>query len=170
MMDQAARATTTLTSQSLVKGGQMLTFGLAEETYGVEILRVREIRGWTPVTTLPHSPPHVLGVLNLRGAIVPIIDLRRRFALQSVAFTVKTVVIVLTLKTVTGPQDCGVVVDRVADVVDVDATGIKPPPPTHQGVDLDFIDGLATTDDGLLILLNLDSLIAEDVNRVMTKQ
>lgn len=99
--------------------------------------------------------------------MVPIIDLRKRFALQSVEFTAKTVVIVLTLNTSSGPQDCGVVVDRVADVVDIAPGDIKPPPPTHRGAEMGFIEGLATVDDDMLILLNLDELISRDVAQVM---
>src|SRR6187551_2211098 len=99
--------------------GQMLTFRLGAETYGVDILRVKEIRGWSPVTRIPQSPPHMLGVLNLRGAIVPIVDLRVRFAMQSAEFNAVTVVIVLSLRTADGERECGIVVDSVRDVVDI---------------------------------------------------
>ena len=145
------------------EGGQMLTFGLGKETFGVDILRVKEIRGWSPVTALPHSPSHVLGVLNLRGTIVPIIDLRRRFELESAEFSAKTVIIVLSLQTAEGPRDCGIVVDRVSDVVDIGASDIKSPPATHGGLHPQFIEGLATTPDGMLILLNLNDLITSDL-------
>src|SRR3982750_4261270 len=96
---------------------QVLTFSLGREVYGVDILRVKEIRGWSPVTRIPQSPQSVLGVLNLRGAIVPIIDLRVRFALQQAEFTAVTVIIVLSLRTEQGTRECGVVVDSVKDVV-----------------------------------------------------
>src|SRR5689334_24466469 len=92
---------------------QVLTFSLGREVYGVDILRVKEIRGWSPVTRIPQSPQSVLGVLNLRGAIVPIIDLRVRFALQQAEFTAVTVIIVLSLRTEQGVRECGVVVDNV---------------------------------------------------------
>src|SRR3954454_13380900 len=84
---------------------QVLTFVLGNETYGVDILRVQEIRGWAPVTKVPHAPPHVLGVLNLRGAIVPIVDLRMRFALDRAEYTGVTVIIVLSIQSHTGHRD-----------------------------------------------------------------
>jgi len=143
--------------------GQMLTFHLGGETYGVDILRVKEIRGWSPVTRIPHSPAHVLGVLNLRGAIVPIIDLRLRFVLQSAEFSPTTVIIVLSLHTEDGVRECGVVVDGVSDVVDIPADAIKPPPSLSSGKSSDFISGIATVDDKMLIVLNVDDLVARDL-------
>jgi purine-binding chemotaxis protein CheW len=143
--------------------GQMLTFHLGGETYGVNILRVKEIRGWSPVTRIPQSPAHVLGVLNLRGAIVPIIDLRLRFALQSAEFSPTTVIIVLSLHTEDGVRECGVVVDGVSDVVDIAADAIKPPPALGNGKSSDFISGIATVDDRMLIVLNVDELVARDL-------
>ncbi len=144
-------------------GGQMLAFRLGAETYGVDILRVKEIRGWSPVTRIPHSPPHVLGVLNLRGAIVPIIDLRLRFALESAEFSPKTVNIVLSLHTAEGVRECGVVVDGVSDVVDIPAEAIKSPPALTGQVQSQFIRGLATVDDQMLILLDVDELVTREL-------
>src|ERR1044071_3117811 len=108
------------------QGNQVLTFTLGEETYGVDILRVQEIRGWTPVTRIPQAASHVLGVLNLRGSIVPIVDLRMRFALERAEYTSITVIIVLSVQSSTGRRDFGVVVDGVSDVVDVDSAAVKP--------------------------------------------
>src|SRR5215468_1110895 len=81
---------------------QVLTFVLGNETYGVDILRVQEIRGWSTVTKIPHAPPHVLGVLNLRGSIVPIVDMRMRFALERAEYTKVTVIIVLSIHSSSG--------------------------------------------------------------------
>src|SRR5262245_32576339 len=103
---------------------QVLTFALGAEVYGVDILRVKEIRGWSPVTRIPQSPPHVLGVLNLRGAIVPIIDLRVRFALETAEFSPVTVIIVLSLRTAAGVRECGVVVHSVSDVVYIEPEAV----------------------------------------------
>jgi purine-binding chemotaxis protein CheW len=155
----ASQERTTSTGAS----GQMLTFCLGGESYGVDILRVKEIRGWSPVTRIPQSPAHVLGVLNLRGAIVPIIDLRLRFALQSAEFSPITVIIVLSLHTEEGVRECGVVVDSVSDVVDIAADAIKPPPTLTNGKTSDYINGIATVDDKMLIVLNVDDLIARDL-------
>jgi purine-binding chemotaxis protein CheW len=91
---------------------QVLTFSLGSEVYGVDILRVKEIRGWSPVTRLPQSADSVLGVLNLRGAIVPIIHLRVRFALNAADFTPVTVIIVLSLRTQGGQHECGILLDE----------------------------------------------------------
>lgn len=143
--------------------GQLLTFRLGAATYGVDILRVKEIRGWTPVTRIPHSPPHVLGVLNLRGAIVPVIDLRLRFDLPEAAFSPTTVVIVLSLLTAAGQRDCGVVVDSVSDVVDVAPGAVKPAPSLKGASSQDFIGGIATIDEQMLILLNVDQLVTQDL-------
>ena len=150
-------------NNTAASGGQMLTFGLGTETFGVPILRVKEIRGWSPVTPLPHSPGYVLGVLNLRGSIVPIIDLRRRFNLETAEFSQKTVIIVLTLQTNGGKRDVGMVVDRVADVVDVGAEDVKPAPMAHSTLDTAAIAGLATVQDEMLILLDLDQIIAQEL-------
>lgn len=144
--------------------GQMLTFKLGAETYGVDILRVKEIRGWSQVTKIPHSPPAVLGVLNLRGAVVPIIDLRLRFALPSAEFSPTTVIIVLSLSTGSGQRECGVVVDSVSDVADVAPEAIKPPPSLKAGSYGEFISGIATVDEQMLILLNVDELVTQDLH------
>lgn len=144
-------------------GGQMLTFQLGDEIYGVDILRVKELRGWSPVTRLPHSAPHVLGVLNLRGAVVPIIDLRVRFALASAEFSPLTVIIVLSLRTADGVRECGIVVDSVSDVVDIESQAVKPPPQLGNARSQDFISGIATVDDRMLIVLNVDDLVGKDL-------
>jgi purine-binding chemotaxis protein CheW len=148
-------------------GGQYLTFRLGNEIYGLDILRVKEIRGWTPVTGIPQSPPHVLGMLNLRGTIVPILDLRLRFELARADFTPTTVVIVLSLAVdETCTRECGVVVDSVSDVVDLAHDTIKPPPPLSGHANSQFIHGLATTDQGMLILLNVEKLLSQDLQIV----
>ena len=142
---------------------QVLTFSLGAEVYGVDILRVKEIRGWSPVTRLPQSPESMLGVLNLRGLIVPVLDLRLRFALESAEFTPLTVIIVLSLRTASGQQECGIVVDNVNDVVDIATDGIKPAPPFSGSQVGEFIEGIATHDERMLILLNAESLASKQL-------
>jgi purine-binding chemotaxis protein CheW len=141
---------------------QVLTFSLGREVYGVDILRVKEIRGWSPVTRIPQSPDSLLGVLNLRGAIVPIIDLRVRFALAA-EFNAMTVIIVLSLQTGQGQRECGVVVDNVKDVVDIALENIRPVPSMNGNNASDFIEGITTIDEQMLILLNPDDLVARDL-------
>jgi purine-binding chemotaxis protein CheW len=142
---------------------QVLTFTLGAETYGVDILRVQEIRGWAPVTRIPQSPTHVLGVLNLRGSIVPIIDLRMRFNLEQAEYTAVTVIIVLSVESSAGRRDIGVVVDGVSDVVDVPSGSIKPAPDLGGQVNTEFIRGLAAVADNMVMLLDIDCLIGGDV-------
>src|SRR5262249_40273969 len=103
---------------------QYLTVNLGHEEYGVDILAVREIRGWTPVTRIPRAPGYVLGVLNLRGAIVPVIDMRLRFGLPREEYGATTVTVIITV----AGRNFGVVVDAVSDVLDVEAGAIRPVP------------------------------------------
>ena len=144
-------------------GRQVLTFDLAGETYGVDILRVQEIRGWSPVTRIPKTPKHVLGVLNLRGSIVPIVDLRVRFGLERAEFTPLTVIIVLSIKTETGRREFGLVVDAVSDVVDLGPEAMRETPSLGSKTSVEVIESLATVEDRMLILLNVDQLASLDL-------
>ena len=142
---------------------QVLTFVLGNETYGVDILRVQEIRGYSAVTKIPHAPAHVLGVLNLRGSIVPIVDLRMRFSLDRAEYTAVTVIIVVSVMSSAGRRDFGVVVDGVSDVVDVNTEEVKPAPDLGCRGTTDYIRGLVPVSDRMVVLLDIDRLIATDV-------
>ncbi len=145
---------------------QFLTFALGGEQYGIDILQVQEIRGWTAVTKMPEGSPHVLGVLNLRGSIVPIVDLRVRFDLPCADFTPLTVIIVLALKS-GGPQsECGLVVDAVSDVVDIEPGQLKEPPRFGAAPAVQFVQALAVVGQRMLILLNPESLIRRGIEFV----
>jgi purine-binding chemotaxis protein CheW len=137
---------------------QVLTFTLGSEIYAVDILRVREIRGWSPVTPLPQTPEYVLGVLNLRGSVVPIFDLRRRFQQAGVEFTASTVIVRLTVTTAAGSHEFGLVVDGVSAVVDIPAENIRESPHLGPSGQLEFIECLATSGANMLILLDVDAL------------
>jgi purine-binding chemotaxis protein CheW len=141
---------------------QVLTFTLGDETYGVDILRVQEIRGWSPVTRIPQTAAHVLGVLNLRGSIVPIVDLRMRFALERAEYTALTVIIVLSVQSAGGRREFGVVVDGVSDVMDIDGNAIKPAHNLGMHASQEFIAGLAAVSDRMVMLLDIDQLIGGD--------
>jgi purine-binding chemotaxis protein CheW len=143
---------------------QVLTFVLGAETYGVDILRVQEIRGWSPVTRIPHSPSHVLGVLNLRGAIVPIVDLRRRFMLERAEYNAVTVIIVLSVHAAGARREVGVVVDGVSDVVDVDAANLRPPPDLGARQATEHVSGLMPIGERMVVLLDIDKLIASQMS------
>jgi purine-binding chemotaxis protein CheW len=149
--------------QTTAASNQMLTFMLGDETYGVDILRVQEIRGWSPVTRIPQSPPHVLGVLNLRGSIVPIVDLRMRLNFDRAEYTPVTVIIVLSVESGHGRRDFGVVVDGVSDVINVQASEVKQAPDLGAQVNMEFIQGLATVAERMVMLLDIDRLIGVDV-------
>ena len=134
---------------------QFLTFVLGEETYGVDILKVQEIRGWKNVTPIPNAPKHIRGVLNLRGAIVPILDLRRRFSMDELQFTDHTVVVVVNVL----GRTVGMGVDGVSDVVDLDHESMRPAPDFGTNIDAGFISGLAPVDEAMVILLNVDDIL-----------
>ncbi len=144
---------------------QVLTFSVGPEHYGVDILRVQEIRGWSPVTKIPNLPPQVLGVLNLRGSIVPILDLRVKFSLAEAQFTPLTVIIVLSVESAQGSREFGLVVDAVEDVVDISPEHLKDTP-SLGGRAPAFVQGLAALDDRMLILLNVDELTNREMERV----
>jgi purine-binding chemotaxis protein CheW len=138
---------------------QVLTFVLGSETYGVDILRVQEIRGWSAVTKIPNAPPHVLGVLNLRGSIVPIVDLRKRFCLEQAQYSAVTVIIVLSVRAESGRRDVGVVVDGVSDVVDVQSAAVRAAPDLGSRAATDHISGLVPIAERMVVLLDIDRLI-----------
>jgi purine-binding chemotaxis protein CheW len=138
---------------------QYLTFQLAGQTYGVEILRVQEIKGWEKPTRLPHSPDHVQGVINLRGAVVPILDLRRRFGLGETEYGRTTVVIVVKVDSARGELTAGVVVDAVCEVCNISSEHLRPAPEVGSAIDSDFVRGLAMVGDGMLVLLDMVQLV-----------
>jgi len=141
---------------------KVLTFSLGSEVYGLDILRLKEIRGWSPVTRLPHTPGYLLGVLNLRGVVVPVIDLRLRFGLAVTQVTPLTVIMVLSLPSAAGQRECGIVVDSVRDVVDIDTRNIRPAPAISGETGSEFIEGIATVDEQMLILVDAQRLASSD--------
>jgi purine-binding chemotaxis protein CheW len=145
---------------------QALTFVLGGETYGVDILRIQEIRGWSSITRIPHAPAHVLGVLNLRGAIVPIVDLRMQFDLEHAEYNALTVIIVMSVQSREGRRDVGAVVDAVSDVVDVSAAQVQPAPDLGAEQATGHIRGLLTVADRMVVLLDVDRLIGANLSNL----
>lgn len=141
---------------------QFLSFTLGQEEYGVDILRVQEIRSWEPVSRIPNVPAYEKGVVNLRGAIVPIIDLRERFQLGHSAYTPLTVVVVLQARMADKIRVMGVVVDSVSDVVDINKKSIQSAPNFGAKVSTEFINGLASVNDRMVMLLDVDKLLKLD--------
>ncbi len=147
-----------------VESDQFLTFILQEQEYGVDILRVQEIKGWDSVTEIPNTPDYIQGVINLRGTIVPIVDLRKRFELESIPYGTTTVVIVLRVESRTGSDSriMGIVVDAVSDVYNVAMEDVKPAPDFGSVVNIEFVKGIATVEEKMVIILDIDHLLNSD--------
>jgi purine-binding chemotaxis protein CheW len=143
--------------------GQYLTFILAGEEYGVDILRVQEIKGWDRATPIPHTPSYIRGVINLRGTIVPIVDLRLRFGIGEADYGKTTVVVVLKVIAEGHERTMGFVVDAVSDVYDVPADALKAAPDFGGNIDTRFVRGLAAVEEKMVILLDVDALIGHDL-------
>ena len=138
---------------------QYLTFQLADEAYGVEILKVQEIRGWEPVRVIPNTPSFIKGALNLRGTIVPVLDLRERFGMPLVDYSPITVVIVLCVDNESGSHIIGVVADTVSDVLDIKLNEIKKTPDLGSKIDMRYMRGMYVHKQGMVMLLNADKLL-----------
>jgi len=138
---------------------QYLTFLMNGEEYGVDILSVQEIRSWEKATSIPNVPDYVKGVINLRGTIVPIIDLRTRFGMEQEEYSRVTVVIVLKVQTSKGDRITGIVVDAVSDVYSLSSDEMKNPPDVSSHVNTEFIKGLINVKEKMVILLNLEELL-----------
>jgi purine-binding chemotaxis protein CheW len=142
---------------------QFLTFLLAGEEYAIDILRVQEIKGWDNVTQIPNTPKYIKGVINLRGTIVPIVDLRLRFRLDPISYGQTTVVIVLKVEGEKGKRTMGIVVDAVSEVYNISDDGMKAAPDFGQAISTDFVRGLATVDEKMIIVLDIDKLLNASV-------
>ena len=143
-----------LNSSSL--GGRYLTFVLAGEDYGIEILKVREIIGMLEVTAVPRTPCHVKGVVNLRGSVIPVIDLRLKFGMKEAEYTEETCIIVADVDGV----EMGVIVDCVSEVLNIAEKDIEEPPSFGTGVDTEFIVGMGKTGGQVTILLDITRVLA----------
>lgn len=154
-----------LVNQEIVSGdnlhqNQYLTFILGEEEYGVDILRVQEIRGWEQVTPIPNAPAFIKGVVNLRGTIVSILDLRERFEMEVVEYNELTVIVVLKVKSEGKERVMGIVVDAVSEVYHIEQDDLKDPPDLGYAIDMDYMKGMATVEDKMVIILNVDHLMS----------
>jgi purine-binding chemotaxis protein CheW len=142
-----------------LKEGKYLTFALGKEEYGVEILQVREIIGLMEITAVPQVPAYVRGVINLRGKVIPVIDLRLKFTMPEVAYTTETCIIVLTV------QDTlmGVIVDRVCEVHDIHSGDIEAAPDFGARISTDFLIGMGKIGDKVVLMLNIERVLTEDM-------
>lgn len=138
---------------------QYLTFALGKEEYAIEILRVQEIKGYSALTQIPNAPAFIRGVMNLRGAVVPVIDLRIKFGMPSAEIDRFTVIIIVKVR----GKTVGLVVDSVSDVLDLLSADIEPTPDLGYHVDTSFMNGMAKNADRLIILLDIEKLLGGDV-------
>ena len=151
-------------SQGDSNGNKFLSFCLGHEEYGIEILRVREIIGLLDITPLPQTPDYVKGVVNLRGKIIPVIELRAKFGMSSVEYTEETCIIVVEVTDPDGVErfQTGVVVDTVSEVTDIDKAQIEPPPRFGCQLNTDFILGMGKVKEKVIILLDIDKVLTQE--------
>ena len=141
-----------------IAGNEFLAFTLGKEEYGIDILKVQEIRGYEAVTRIANAPAFIKGVVNLRGIIVPIVDMRIKFHLGEPTYDQFTVVIILNI----GGRVMGMVVDSVSDVITLSADQVKPAPEMGTAFNTDYLIGLGTLDERMLILIDIDKLMSSD--------
>jgi len=139
------------------KGGKYLTFKLADEEYGVEILKVREINGLMDITAVPQMPVYMKGVINLRGKVIPVIDLRLKFGLEEIESTEQTCIIVVDVG-----KEIGIIVDTVSEVLDISGENVEPPPDMGASLDTAFILGMGKVGEAVKILLDIDQVLTTD--------
>jgi len=151
-------------SSILDAGGsnQCLTFKLADEEYGVDIMKVQEIRSWEPATSIPNTPDFIIGVINLRGNIVPVIDLRKRFSLDKAEYGASTVIVVVKVEHQGDERTMGLVVDAVSEVYNISEEMMRETPELGSAINIEFVKGLATVDDKMIIMLDADLIVSPE--------
>jgi len=152
-LDQAVKAMTITT-------GKYLTFTLDEEEYGIGILKVKEIIGMMEITSVPRTPQFIKGVINLRGKVIPIIDLRLKFGMGEIPYTDRTCIIVVEIDSEKGTILIGIVVDAVSEVLNIQEGEIEETPAFGTQLNTDYILGMAKTEGGVKILLNIDKVLS----------
>ena len=161
-MSEATNQIEQINSALLDKEGKYLTFALANEEYGLEILKVREIIGYMEITAVPQTPHHVKGVINLRGQVIPVIDLRAKFGMETTDVTEETCIIVVEISQGARSFSTGIVVDHVQEVLDIDGKDIEAAPQFGSAVDTNFILGMGKIGDSVKILLDIDKVLGGD--------
>jgi purine-binding chemotaxis protein CheW len=142
--------------------GKYLTFSLAGEEYGIGILKVKEIIGMMPVTTVPRTPGYMKGVINLRGRVIPVVDLRLKFGMESAPYTERTCIIVVEIRGERGQIQMGMVVDSVSEVLNIKGGDIEDAPSFGSGLETGYILGMAKMNGGVKILIDIDKVLASD--------
>ena len=152
-MDQAVKI-------MVEKEGKYLTFSLAEEEYGIGILKIKEIIGMMPITSVPQTPEFVKGVINLRGKVIPVMDLRLRFGMGEIEYTERTCIIVVEIEGQTGTVMIGIVVDSVSEVLNIKGDDIAETPTFGTELNTEYILGMAKMGGGVKILLDIDRVLS----------
>ena len=142
--------------------GKYLTFTLADEEYGIGILKIKEIIGMMPITTVPQTPEFVKGVINLRGKVIPVMDLRLRFGMEPIDYNERTCIIVVEIEGTAGTLQIGLVVDTVSEVLNINSEDIEKAPTFGAKLNTDYILGMAKMEGGVKILLDIDQMISEE--------
>jgi len=138
-------------------GGKYLTFFLEREEYGLEILKVREIIGMMDITPVPRTPKFVCGVINLRGKVIPVVNLRTKFGMETIETNGETCIIVVQAEDI----EMGIVVDRVSEVIDIPTSAIQPPPAFgNKGISISYLLGIGKTEETIKLLLNIDKVLS----------
>ncbi len=149
--------------------GKYLTFTLDDEEYGIGILKIKEIIGIMPVTTVPQTPDFVKGVINLRGKVIPVMDLRLRFGMTPIDYTERTCIIVVEIKRSIGTIQIGIVVDSVSEVLNIKGEDIEDTPTFGTKLNTDYILGMAKMEGGVKILLDIDRVLSEGEIEMLDK-
>ncbi len=162
VMNQAIQATT-------IKAGKYLTFSLENEEYGIGILKVKEIIGMMPITSVPRTPKFVKGVVNLRGKVIPVVDLRLKFEMESIEYTERTCIIVVEIDLENNTVLIGIVVDSVSEVLNIKEEDVEETPEFGARLNTNYILGMAKTDHGVKILLDIDCVLTSDEIKLIEK-
>ena len=144
------------------KEGKYLTFSLASEEYGISILKIKEIIGMMPITSVPQTPEYIKGVVNLRGKVIPVMDLRLRFSMPAMDYTERTCIIVVEISGQAGTVQVGIVVDAVSEVLNIKSEDIEPTPSFGTKLNTDYILGLAKMGGGIKILLEITRVLSSE--------
>ena len=161
-MDQAVSA-------MVDREGKYLTFSIAEEEYGIGILKIKEIIGMMPITLVPQTPEHVKGVINLRGKVIPVVDLRLRFKMESIEYGERTCIIVGEIASQAETVQIGIVVDSVSEVLNIKGEDIENTPTFGTKLNTDYILGMAKVQGGVKILLDIDKVLSAEEIAVLEK-
>ena len=159
-MGHAEKVMSDAVAHAADREGKYLTFSLAGEEYGIGILKIREIIGMLPITSVPETPAFVKGVINLRGKVIPVVDLRLRFGMPNMDYTERTCIIVVEMASPGGKLHIGTVVDAVSEVLNIKAEDIEDPPSFGAKFNTDYILGMAKMGKGVRLLLDIDRVLS----------